>query len=330
MTAFSARDIKNRKFKQSLMGVDADDVKSFLKIVAVEFDRILAQNAQLEKKLSEQTLKSTFGSKREAERTAEKNRKTLEDADRTAEEIVATAGEEAGDIRQKAERDAEEIRRKTDREAHEKARRETALMLSQAKVMADEIVLNAKQKAERILAEAKAVQAPASTPDFERPLSVSGRAAERPGFDSAEPDDWDMKHAEDAQKSFDSIIGEAMAKAESIIQDTRAEAEMITRSLIGRTLGELNKEHERLLTAVQNAVQKSEQIVRAAREEAEQMAVQRKSDAVEQCNAVLLEAEQKAEAIFSNLRSRAAARKFRTADDGKPGPGGRRTAQKFQ
>ena len=107
-----------------------------------------------------------------------------------------------------------------------------------------------------------------------------------------------MKHAEEAQKNFDRLIGEAMARAESIIQSTRAEAEMITSGLIGRTLNELNKEHERLLAAVQNAVHKSEEIVKTARHEAEQFALQRKSDAVEQCNAVLLEAERKAGAIF--------------------------------
>jgi F0F1-type ATP synthase membrane subunit b/b' len=161
--------------------------------------------------------------------------------------------------------------------------------LSQAKIMADEILLNAKQKAEKIEAEARAA-APKTSPDFERPLSVSS-GAEASGSDGTGSGAWDMKHAEEAQKSFDAIIGEAMAKAESIIKSARAEAEVITSSLIGRTLGELNKEHERLLAAVQTAVHKSEQIVKAAREEAEQFAVQRKSDAAEQCNAVLIEAQ---------------------------------------
>ena len=47
MTTFTPREIKNRKFKQSLMGADAEEVKDFLKIVAAEFDRILTQNALL-------------------------------------------------------------------------------------------------------------------------------------------------------------------------------------------------------------------------------------------------------------------------------------------
>ncbi len=202
-------------------------------------------------------------------------------------------------------------------------------MLSQAKIMADEILLNTKQKAEKIEADAKAAAASRATSDFERPLSVSGEAAGPAGSNDTESGQWDMKHAEEAQRSFDAIIGEAMSKAESIIKNARAEAEVITSSLIGRTLGELNKEHERLLAAVQTAVHKSEQIVRAAREEAEQFAVQRKCDAVEQCNAVLIEAERKAGAIFSNLKSQAGARKMKTDDD-KPGTSSRRTSQKYQ
>jgi cell division septum initiation protein DivIVA len=319
MTTFSSRDIKNRKFKQSLMGVDSEEVKGFLKVVATEFDRILTQKEQLEKKLTEQAVKSSLGSKKEADKAAEKSKKAQEDAGAAAEEIIA-----------KARAESEEIRKKAEREAHEKARRETAVMLSQAKIMADEIHLNAKQKAEKIEAEAKAAAAPKAPPEFERPLSVSAGVTESRRSDGGESGAWDMKHAEEAQRSFDAIIGEAMSKAESIIKNARAEAEVITSSLIGRTLGELNKEHERLLAAVQTAVHKSEQIVRAAREEAEQFAVQRKCDAVEQCNAVLIEAERKAGAIFSNLKSQAGTRQAKTDDDGKPGPGSKRTSQKYQ
>ena len=330
MTTFSPRDIKNRKFKQSLMGVDAEEVKGFLKIVATEFDRILTQNAQLEKRLTEQAVKSSLNSKKDADKAAEKNKKTLEDAGTAAEDIIAKASAESEDIRQKAEKAADELRKRAEREAHEKARRETAVMLSQAKIMADEILLNAKKKVDKIEAEAKAAAVLKKSSDYERPLSVSGKAADAPGSDSTESDELDMKHAEEAQRSFDRIIGEAMSKAESIIKNARAEAEVITSSLIGRTLGELNKEHERLLAAVQTAVHKSEQIVKAARDEAEQFAVQRKCDAVDQCNAVLVEAERKAGAIFSSLKSQAGARKARNDEDGKSGPGSRKPSQKFQ
>lgn len=336
MTTFTPREIKNRKFKQSLMGVDAEEVKSFLKIVATEFDKILTQNAQLEKRLTEQTVRSTLSTKKEAEKNAEKNRQSLEDADKIAGEVIARAKEAADEIRQKAEREAGELRRKIEREAQEKARRETALMLSQAKVMADEITLNAKQKAEKIEAEARTAAASMTAtasrtaPEFERPLSISGEPVVSPEYIGSEPDEWDMKHAEEAQKNFDRLIGEAMARAEAIIQSTRAEAEMITSSLIGRTLGELNKEHERLLAAVQNAVHKSEEIVKTARQEAEQFAQQRKSDAVEQCNAVLLEAERKAGAIFNNLKVQADSRKMRPEGEVKPAPGGRKSNPKYQ
>ncbi|HNZ35722.1 MAG TPA: DivIVA domain-containing protein, partial [Syntrophales bacterium] len=257
MTTFTPREIKNRKFKQSLMGADAEEVKDFLKIVAAEFDRILTQNALLEKRLTEQTVRSTLGTKKEAE----KQRQTLESADKAAGEIIARAREEADGIRQQTERDLAELRRKTEREAHEKARRETALMLSQAKVMADEVILNAKQKAEKIEAEAKEAlaAAAASVPDFERPLSIPPSPGEG-AFGSDEAEDLS---SEEALQNFDSLIAEARVKAETIIQTTRAEAEMVTSGLIGRTLGELNKEHERLLAAVQNAVHKSEEIVKA-------------------------------------------------------------------
>ncbi len=330
MTTFSPRDIKNRKFKQSLMGVDGEEVKSFLKIVAAEFDRVLTQNAQLEKRLTEQAVKSSIGSKKETDKAAEKNKKTLEDAELAAEGIIGMARAEADEIRQKAEKTVDESRKKAEREAHDKARRETAVMLSQAKIMADEILLNAKQKADRIEAEAAAAAAKKTSGGFERPLSVPAEAAVAPGDSDTVTSEWDMKYAEEAQKSFDRIIGEAMSKAESIIKNARAEAEVITSSLIGRTLGELNKEHERLLAAVQNAVHKSEQIVKAAREEAEQFAVQRKCDAVEQCNAVLIEAERKAGAIFSGLRSQSAARKGRIDEDGAPGPGTGKSSPNFQ
>lgn len=328
MTTFTPREIKNRKFKQSLMGVDADEVKSFLKVVAAEFDKILTQNAQLEKRLTEQTVRSTLGTRKEAE----KNRQTLEDADKAAGEIIARATEEADAIRQKAEREVADLRRKAEREAHEKARRETALMLQQAKVMADEVILNAKQKAEKIESEAKEAlaSATAALSDFERPLSVAGGGAMASDTGDFEPDDGEELRNEEALQNFDSLIAEARVKAEAIIQSTRAEAEMITSSLIGRTLGELNKEHERLLAAVQNAVQKSEEIVKAAREEAEQFAVRRKSDAVEQCNAVLLEAERKAGAIFSSLKSQASSRKMKPDGEGKPANGGRKASPKYQ
>ncbi len=325
MTTFTPREIKNRKFKQSLMGADADEVKSFLKIVAAEFDKILTQNAQLEKRLTEQTVRSTLGTKKEAE----KHRQTLEEADRAAAEIVARANEEAEEIRQKAEREASELRRKTEREAHEKARRETALMLQQAKVMADEVILNAKQKAEKIEAEAReALASAAAASDFERPLSVAGSGTSSGG--PCDPDDGEETGSEEAMQNFDTLIAEARIKAEAIIQNTRAEAETVTSSLIGRTLGELNKEHERLLAAVQNAVHKSEEIVKAAREEAEQFAVRRKSDAVEQCNAVLLEAERKAGAIFNSLKSQASSRRMKPEGEGKPANGGRKASPKYQ
>jgi cell division septum initiation protein DivIVA len=330
MTTFTPREIKNRKFKQSLMGVDAEEVKSFLKIVATEFDKILTQNAQLEKRLTEQTVRSTLTTKKEAEKNAEKNKQSIEDADKAAGEVVARAKEEADEIRQKAEREATELRRKIEREAQEKARRETALMLSQAKVMADEITLNAKQKVEKIEAEARATAASRTAPEFERPLSVSEKHATPPESIGTEVDDWDMKHAEEAQKSFDRLISEAMARAESIIQNTRAEAEMITSGLIGKTLNELNKEHERLLAAVQQAVHKSEEIVKTARQEAEQFAQQRKSDAVEQCNAVLLEAERKAGTIFDSLKAQANSRKTKSEGDGKTAADGRKVSQKYQ
>ncbi|HTZ39454.1 MAG TPA: DivIVA domain-containing protein [Syntrophales bacterium] len=330
MTTFSPRDIKNRKFKQSLMGADAEEVKSFLKIVATEFDRILTQNAQLEKRLTEQAVKSSIGGRKDADKAAEKNKRTLEDTELAAEGIIARARAESDEIRQKAEKAVDEIRKKAEREAHEKARRETAVMLSQAKIMADEILLNAKQKADRIETEANAAAAHKAAHDFDRPLSVSAETAGTPGSDSTGSSEWDMKYAEEAQRSFDRIIGEAMSKAESIIKNARAEAEVITSSLIGRTLGELNKEHERLLAAVQTAVHKSEQIVKAARQEAEQFAVQRKSDAVEQCNAVLIEAERKAGAIFSNLRSQSAARKSSVDEDGTSGPESRKPSPNIQ
>ncbi|NPV04555.1 MAG: hypothetical protein HPY67_07475 [Syntrophaceae bacterium] len=326
MTTFTPREIKNRKFKQSLMGVDAEEVKGFLKIVAAEFDKILTQNAQLEKRLTEQTVRSTLGTRKEAE----KSRQTLEEAERAAGEIIARAKEEAEQIRLAAEREAADLKRRTEREAHEKARRETALMLQQAKVMADEVILNAKQKAEKIEAEAKeALASAAAASDFERPLSVRGDAGAQPET-AAGPDDWDDGRSEEALQNFDSLIAEARVKAEAIIQSTRAEAEMVTTSLIGRTLAELNKEHERLLAAVQNAVHKSEEIVKAAREEAEQFAVRRKSDAVEQCNAVLLEAERKAGAIFNSLKAQATSRRMRGDGEGKPTNGGRKAGPKYQ
>ncbi len=102
MTTFSSRDIKNRKFKQSLMGVDSDEVKSFLKVVATEFDRILTLNDQLEKRLTEQAVKSSLGSRKEADKAAEKNRKAEEDAGKAAEEIIAQARAASEEIRKKS------------------------------------------------------------------------------------------------------------------------------------------------------------------------------------------------------------------------------------
>lgn len=316
MTTFTPREIKNRKFKQSLMGVDPEEVKSFLKVVAAEFDKLLTQNAQLEKKLTEQTVKSTLG-KKETEKLAEKSRQVLEDADRTASDVVARAREEV-----------EEIRRKAEREAHEKARRETSVMLSQAKLMADEIILNANQKAEKIEAEARAAAAARTAVDFDRPRSIPGDTLS--GAEQAESREWELKQAEEALSSFDHLIAEARAQAESIIENTQAEAEKITSSLIGRTLSELNKEHERLLAAVQSAVHKSEEIVKAARQEAEQFTQQRRCDAVDQCNAVLMEAERKAGALFSGLKSQAAARKMKSDGEGRTAPAGRRPSPKYQ
>ena len=318
MTTFTPREIKNRKFKQSLMGVDPEEVKSFLKVVAAEFDKLLTQNAQLEKKLTEQTVKSTLG-KKETEKIAEKSRQVLEDADRSAAEIVAKAHEEVNEIRRKAER-----------EAHEKARRETSVMLSQAKLMADEIILNANEKAEKIEAEARAAAVARTAVEFDRPRSVPGDDLSPAAGRRSDTDDWELKQAEEALSSFDHLIAEARAQAESIIENTQAEAEKITSSLIGRTLSELNREHERLLAAVQSAVHKSEEIVKAARVEAEQFTQQRRCDAVDQCNAVLMEAERKAGALFSGLKSQAAARKMKSDGEGRAAHAGRRPSPKYQ
>jgi hypothetical protein len=81
---------------------------------------------------------------------------------------------------------------------------------------------------------------------------------------------------------------------------------------------------------VQTAVQKSEEIVKTARQEAEQFAQQRKSDAVKQCNAVLLEAERKAGAIFNSLKVQADTRNMRPEGEGKPAPGSRKSNPKYQ
>ncbi|HNQ02257.1 MAG TPA: hypothetical protein PKN59_08185, partial [Syntrophales bacterium] len=62
----------------------------------------------------------------------------------------------------------------------------------------------------------------------------------------------------------------------------------------------------------------------------EQFAVRRKSDAVEQCNAVLLEAERKAGAIFNSLRAQASSRKMKGEGEGKPANGGRKPGPKYQ
>lgn len=265
MTTLTPREIGNRKFKQSLMGVDAEEVKSFLKIVAMEFDRLLARNSQLEKKLTEQTVKSTLNSRKEAEI---KSSQAIEEADKTAGEILARAGEEA-----------DEIRRKVNREAHEKARRETTVMLTQAKLMADEIILSAKKKAEKVEAEARAAA------DFELFPSVSEGPIAPPESGIAE--------AEEVLGNLDNLIAEAGARAESIIQCTRSEAEMVANRLIGQTLDVLNREHERLRTAAQTAVRE-------------------------------------AGAIFSGLKTQTASRKMKPGGDDKTASGGRRSSSKYQ
>ncbi len=97
-------DIHHKEFRHSLRGYDEKEVDNFLDDVADEFERLFKENIDLSERL--EGAKEQVRSYQEMERTLHN---TLVSAQRSAEDIVSKAGEEAATLLRDAEVKAKEI-----------------------------------------------------------------------------------------------------------------------------------------------------------------------------------------------------------------------------
>ena len=97
-------EIEEKKFRKRLMGLDPDDVETFLRDIIEELRRFKEENRNLKKDM--QTLESEIKEHREREKTI---RAVLVSAQRSAEQIKANAEREARVVISEAEVKAEGI-----------------------------------------------------------------------------------------------------------------------------------------------------------------------------------------------------------------------------
>lgn len=100
----SPLDIRKQSFKKALRGVDADEVRMFLEVVASEYEKILQENAMMAEKLRYQD--DRLEEYRELEKSM---RNSLVTADRIANESREASEREAGRIVQDAHARGERI-----------------------------------------------------------------------------------------------------------------------------------------------------------------------------------------------------------------------------
>ena len=109
-------DIRKQEFSKKMRGFDTDEVRSFLEMVAGEYERALAQLQKLNKRL--EVLESKISEYREMESTLQEAMMNAQKAGRSAEEESAKRSE---------------------------------LIIQQAQLQADKIVHEARKKHQRLL-----------------------------------------------------------------------------------------------------------------------------------------------------------------------------------
>jgi cell division initiation protein len=98
------REIEEKKFRKRLMGLDPDDVETFLRDIIEEFRRFKEESQNLKRDM--QTLESEIKEHRDREKTI---RAVLISAQKSAEQIKANAEREARVVISEAEVKAEGI-----------------------------------------------------------------------------------------------------------------------------------------------------------------------------------------------------------------------------
>ena len=83
MKNISPFEIKSKEFKKSLMGLDANDVRSYLNLLSVEWQNLTTKLNELEEELLNS--KNEIQELRKAEKTVIK---TLKRAEETGDEII--------------------------------------------------------------------------------------------------------------------------------------------------------------------------------------------------------------------------------------------------
>lgn len=107
-------DIRKHTFKKVGRGVDAEEVKTFLEMVATEYEALVRENSSLKEKLAD--LDSQIADYRNMEKTL---RDTLVAAQVTAEETKRNAVKEAELILKDAELQADQLQAKAKEDLNE-------------------------------------------------------------------------------------------------------------------------------------------------------------------------------------------------------------------
>ncbi len=97
-------EIENHEFKKKLRGVDPDEVKEFLGLVAEEFEKLVAANASMQEEVAE--LRERLGELRERERIL---KETMLTAQKLSQEIKVEAERARETIVKDGEAKAEQL-----------------------------------------------------------------------------------------------------------------------------------------------------------------------------------------------------------------------------
>ena len=145
-------DIRNKEFRRCFRGYDEQEVDSFLDHVVDAMDKLLRENTELSEQV--QRMGTAVAHYKELEDVL---KSTMLIAQKTAQEMKASAEKESEVIIQEAQARADEIVRQASLESEEmvrKASTESERMLTDSREQAETILRQAQQEGSRVLDEA--------------------------------------------------------------------------------------------------------------------------------------------------------------------------------
>ena len=107
MKNISPFEIKSKEFKKSLMGLDPNEVRSYLKIISVEWQNLSTKLNELEEELINS--KNEIQELKKSEKTLIK---TLKRAEETGDKIISEAHKKSDNILSKGEEELDSLKDK--------------------------------------------------------------------------------------------------------------------------------------------------------------------------------------------------------------------------